>query len=492
MTTPIERAERAVAELARTRDDRWYPTFHIAAPAGWINDPNGLSFFAGRYHVYFQHHPFGTQWGPMHWGHVSSPDMVTWRREPIALAPGAEADRDGVFSGSAVASDDGRLVAYYTGHRWNNGVDDAEGNLQAQCMAVSEDGVVFEKLGTVIECPEGLDHFRDPKVWRMGETWYMVLGACSEGMRGQIHLYTSTDMRSWEFAEVLFEDPDPRVFMLECPDVFPLGDQWVILYCPMSPRPEGYQSRNGHNAGYVVGTWAPGEAFTPTTDHRPLDWGHQFYAPQTFETPDGRRVCYGWMGSFTQPIASQEADGWCGQLTVPRELTLDGDHLVSTPIRELTRLREETIDLGSFELGGNEDRVVVTDGDALDIELEVDLSRSTAERWGFDIHRTTDGSSTFVAYDDLARRVVIDRRHTGHGDRGYRGAPFTGDRLDLRILVDRGSIEVFVAGGREAISSFSFPGAGPRAVVMSSESGTTAVTSLVVHRLRSAWEAPLG
>ena len=139
MKEQLERAEQGVAALLAERNERWYPTFHIAAKAGWINDPNGLSYFNGRYQVYFQHHPFGTQWGPMHWGHVSSEDLVTWRREPIAMAPSIEADRDGVFSGSAVVGDDGKLYAYYTGHRWRNGINEDEGNLQVQCLATSRD-----------------------------------------------------------------------------------------------------------------------------------------------------------------------------------------------------------------------------------------------------------------------------------------------------------------------------------------------------------------
>lgn len=137
------------------------------------------------------------------------------------MVPSIEADRDGVFSGSAVVSDDNQLVAYYTGHRWRNGVNEDEGNLQVQCMAVSDDGITFEKTGVIVECPEGLLHFRDPKVWRMGDTWYMVFGACSAENRGQVWLYTSTDMKSWEFDRVIFTDPNPRVFMLECPDMFP-------------------------------------------------------------------------------------------------------------------------------------------------------------------------------------------------------------------------------------------------------------------------------
>lgn len=492
MKEELLQAEAGVVKLFADRNDRWYPSFHIAAKAGWINDPNGISYFNGRYQVYFQHHPFGTNHGPMHWGHVSSDDMVTWRREPIAFAPSIEEDRDGVFSGSAVVSDDGKLIAYFTGHRWRNGVNEDEGNLQVQCMSESDDGITFGEKKVIVECPEGLLHFRDPKVWRMGDTWYMVFGACSADSRGQVWLYTSTDMRNWEFDRIVFEDPDPEAFMLECPDMFPLGDKWVILYCPMGPKPDGYRARNGHNAGYVVGNWKPGGAFEQLTEYRPIDWGHNYYAPQSFEAPDGRRIVYGWMGSFTIPSPPQLEDNWNGQLTVPRELTLDEDlHLRNYPIAEIERLRTETMTFAPFELGLNEDKVLVEDGEAVEIELDVNLAATTSERVGLKVHATPDGRHTFVAYDDLARRVQIDRRNTGNGDRGHRAAPYEGgDLLSLRVLVDRGSVEVFVNGGAESVTSFSFPGEGPRAIILTSESGTVAVQDLKVHRLGAIWEEP--
>lgn len=492
MHEQLARAEAGVADLLQRRNDRWYPTFHIAAKAGWINDPNGLVFADGRYHVFFQHNPFSAEHASMHWGHVSSEDMVTWEREPIALAPSVEADRDGVFSGSAVVADDGTLVAYYTGHRWRNGVDEADGNLQVQCMATSHDGVTFEKQGVVVEGPPELPHFRDPKVWRMGETWYMVFGACSAENRGQVWLYTSNDMTTWTFDRILFEDPDPDAFMLECPDVFPLGDRWVLIYCPMGPKPDGYRARNQHNAGYVVGNWAPGEDFEQLTEFRPLDWGHQFYAPQTFEAPDGRRIMYGWMGAFDVPQPPQLTDGWTGQLTVARELALDADdHLRSFPIGEIDRLRQGTRDLGAFALDRHETELLLEDGPSVEIELEVDLAASTAERIGLQLHKTTDGHYTYVGYDDLARRVCVDRRDVAHGDRGYRSAPRPeGDLLSLRVLVDRGSVEVFVDGGREAVTSFSFPGNGPRAVELIAEAGTASILSLRVHRLGTIWDTP--
>lgn len=486
----LERAQRANDDLRQTRNDRWYPAFHLAPAAGWMNDPNGVCYYQGRYHVFYQHHPYGPTWGPMHWGHLSSADLLTWRHEPIALAPGDEVDADGVWSGSAVVSDDDTLMVYYTGHRWRNGVDQTEGNLQVQCLAESTDGIHLDKKGVIVEGPADLLHFRDPKVWQQDGIWYMVFAASSADERGQIWLYTSTDMRTWEFDRILFEDPDPDVYMIECPDLFRLGDRWVISYGPMSKgTPKGYGGRNGHNTGYVVGEWKPGEAFTQLTDYRPADWGHHFYAPQTFAAPDGRRIMFGWMGGFTLPLASQAEDGWSGQLAVPREVSVGEDgRLRFTPLPELEQLRSETVDFGSFEVGVDETRVLLADAGPVEIELVVNLADSTSEQVCLDVHKTSPAHFTRVAYDDLASRVVLDRGTNSATDRGYRAAPYDGgDQLVLRVFVDRGSVEVFVGDGAETISSLSFPPDGPRAIELSSVSGSIRVESLKIHRLGSIW-----
>jgi beta-fructofuranosidase len=485
MEAELARAEAAVAELASGRGDRWYPQVHIAASAGWINDPNGLSHFGGRYHVYFQHHPYSAQWGPMHWGHVSSADLVTWRHEPIALAPSLEEDRDGVFSGSALADGD-ELVVYYTGNRWRNGVNEDDGNQQVQCVARSKDAITFTKEGVAVTGPPELPHFRDPKVWRIDGAWHMVLGVCSADERGEVWLYTSADGAVWDFDSVVFRDPDPNAFMLECPDMFPLGDKWVIVYCPMGPKPQGYGLRNGHNTGYVVGEWAPGECFRQLTDFRPADWGGNYYAPQSFEAPDGRRIAFGWMGGFNQPIVSQR-DSWCGQLTVPRELTLADDlRIRALPVGEFARLRTATVDLGDVTIGRDGEILLLPELDAADIELTVSLPDGDAERVGV-LLRTDAGNEILVAYDDLAGRVLIDRRRAGYGERGYRAAPFDGGLLELRVIVDRGSVEVFVGDGSECVSSLAFLGEGVRSAVIFSESGTARFTRAIAHRLRSIW-----
>mgnify|MGYP000731608976 CR=1 FL=1 len=455
----LAKAEAGVAEMAAKRNNRWYPKYHIASNGGWINDPNGLCFYKGRWHVFYQLHPYGTQWGPMHWGHVSSNDMLNWKREPIMFAPSLEQEKDGVFSGSAVIGDDGELKFYYTGHRWANGHDNTGGDWQVQMIAEPDND-----------------------------------GLTSADKRGQMWLFSSDDMVRWTYERVLFEHPDPNVFMLECPDFFPIKDaegneKWVIGFSAMGAKASGFMNRNVSNAGYMIGTWTPGEAFQPETEFRLWDCGHNYYAPQSFNDGE-RQIVYGWMSPFVEPIPMQD-DGWCGNLTLPREITLgaDGD-LHTAPVVEMEGLRENTTDFGAISLDVNGEQTIADDAEAVEIEMTIDLNASTAERAGLKIHATEDGSYTYVAFDDQIGRVVIDRQAAAQGDRGYRTAPLSAEELasgelKLRVFVDRGCVEVYVNDGRQAMSSFSYASEGPRAIKLVAESGTLEVKSLKLHTMKS-------
>ena len=494
----LAKAEASVASLAAGRNNRWYPKFHIASNGGWINDPNGLCHYKGRWHVFYQLHPYGTQWGPMHWGHVSSEDMVHWKREPIMFAPSLEQEKDGVFSGSAVIGDDGRLRFYYTGHRWANGKDNTGGDWQVQMLAEPDDDELTSatKRGMVIDCPtDKVDHhYRDPKVWKTGDTWYMTFGVSSAQKRGQMWLFSSKDMVRWTYERVLFEHPDPNVFMLECPDFFPIRDaqgneKWVIGFSAMGAKPRGFMNRNANNAGYMIGTWAPGKAFHPETEFRPWDCGHNYYAPQSFN--DGKRqIVYGWMSPFATPICMED-DGWCGNLTLPREIILgaDGD-LHTPPVAEMEGLREDTVDFGAISLDANDGRIIADDAEAVEIELTIDLAASTAERAGLKVHATPDGAYTYIAFDAQIGCIVLDRQANARGDRGYRAAPLSeaelaADELTLRVFVDRGCVETYANGGHQVMSSYSYASVGSRAIELVTESGTLEVKSLKLHHLKS-------
>jgi beta-fructofuranosidase len=187
MNNALAQADHAVETLRAQRQDDYYPQFHLAPAAGWINDPNGLVYINGVYHAFYQHHPYDENWGPMHWGHAISRDLAHWQHQPIALAPGDDYDKDGCFSGCAV-DDNGVLTLIYTGHVWLDKVGDDDQVREVQCLATSEDGVHFVKHGPVLAPPEGIQHFRDPKVWRENDGWWMVVGAKQNGL-GQARLY---------------------------------------------------------------------------------------------------------------------------------------------------------------------------------------------------------------------------------------------------------------------------------------------------------------
>lgn len=496
----ITEAMYANHNLENQRADRWYPQFHIAPAAGWMNDPNGVCYFKGRYHVFYQHYPYAPHWGPMHWGHVSSPNLVHWQRHPIALAPsnipegGTEPnngeitqDTGGVWSGCAVVDDD-ELVVFYTGNQWVNGRDDADGKIQTQCLATSKDGITFQKRGAVIAPPEGVEDFRDPKVWRMGNTWYLVVAASVKN-RGEVWLYTSKNLKHWEFDRVLFTAPDRNVYMVECPDFFPLGDQWVLLYGPMThAKPQGYSGRNGHNTGYVVGRWQPGSDFEVTSKYAQYDLGHNFYAPQTMQAPDGRRILFAWMGGFDRPLASV-ADHWSGQQCTPRELTLAANgELCARPVKEIEGLHgPQLARIDADTLGPNETRVLCADLQAGEVNVEVDLTATSSEQVALLVH-ATEQSCAVVGYDSLSERIYLDRGLAVPSERGYRSMPYNGgDHLQLRVLVDKGSLEVFANGCSTSLTSLNFPqGKGARQVALASVEGSIAVTSASVHRFAPA------
>lgn len=490
----INKAEQHLRRGRASRRDRWYPLFHIASQSGWINDPNGLSYYHGRWHVYYQLNPYEPVWGPMYWGHVSSSDMVTWRRERVALAPGEGDDKDGVFSGSAVVDDNGNLCVYYTGQRWLDPNNSRAGQTQVQMMAraLDSNAVHFEKLGRIIAPPQNqrMDDFRDPKVWKQDGIWYMIHGVGTAQQKGQIWLYSSRDMISWTFLKVIFEDKNPDVFMVECPDLFPLknakGDTvWVLCLSEMRRDPQDPDAETNVVAGYMVGDFSPETGFQSKTSLRKWDHGHNFYAPQSFMAPDGRRIMYGWMKPDSSSMPTIE-DGWNGQLTIPREVRLDSKGNVCTlPVSEMAELRENELQAGSLLVQPESEITICEDLQAGEIIMEIDLETSSFHRAGLKIHATADGSYVLLTYNKETHQLVLDRSKGGNGDRSSRVVELDaeGNQLRLRVYVDRGSIEVFANQGQAVLSSYSFPNEGPRRLIMTSSGGNMVISQCQVFTL---------
>ncbi|SDK94980.1 glycoside hydrolase family 32 protein [Pseudomonas indica] len=453
-------AQRALNEGNARLVHDYRPAYHLAPRAGWMNDPNGVVYFRGEYHVFYQHHPFDPNWGPMYWGHAKSRDLVHWQHLPIALAPGDEFDRHGCFSGSAVVCGD-RLALLYTGHTWLGEVGDERAIRQVQCLATSDDGVHFAKQGVVIDAaPDAaIMHFRDPKVWREGEHWYLIAGA-RLGDQPLLPLYRSSDLRTWEFLDYASRGGEGDGYMWECPDLFRLDGQDVLLYSPQGMQPDGFERLNKYQTGYRVGHLGSDWRF----DGGPfieLDNGHDFYAAQTLLAADGRRLAWAWLDMWDSPMPSK-AHHWCGMLGLPRELQLRDGRLCSQPARELTALRQQALlaQGTAWWDGQGTQPVPQVGGDLLELEVHWDLAGCADGRLGIALRCSADGrEETLLYYDAQLQRLVLDRSRSGAGVDGQRSVALAPSReaLLLRIFLDRSSIEVFAADGSFSLSSRIYP-----------------------------------
>ena len=298
--------------------------YHFEPTVGWMNDPNGLCFFDGQYHAFFQHNPYAPKWDTMHWGHAVSRDLIHWTETDIALYPDMEYEnKGGCFSGSAIERE-GRLHLFYTGVSHRLG--------QAQAMAYSEDGLHFVKHEgnpVIPRAPfiaEGgvTKDFRDPKVIAAFGRYYMVCGTCRDGV-GQVLLYISEDLIEWQYLDVAYAS-DRFGGTLECPDLFPLGDRWVLMFSAMKPTVAA--------TVFVVGDF-DGKRFIPERETY-SEYGRDFYAPQTLLAPDGRRIMIGWYYHWGKPLP--EGNEVAGALSIPRELSLIDGRVVNTPVREAAHL----------------------------------------------------------------------------------------------------------------------------------------------------------
>ncbi|MCM1113856.1 MAG: glycoside hydrolase family 32 protein [Clostridium sp.] len=290
--------------------------YHFEPKHGWINDPNGLIYFKGKYHAFFQYNPNEPKWGPMHWGHAVSDDLIHWQELPIALKPDMYYENDGgCFSGSAVEKD-GIMYLFYTS------VSDKYG--QTQSVAMSDDGINFRKYegNPVIINPPcvGSKDFRDPKVTFIDGKYYMVVGSGKDGV-GKVLLYKSDDLLKWNYIGVLYENAEfGEVF--ECPDFFKLGESYVLMFSKMISDMNKTQ--------FVIGDF-DGEKFYPKSFQSPEN-GPEFYAPQTFQDNKGRRILIGWFynwGKEPDPDLS-----FAGALTIPREVKIDNGKIHLFPVSE--------------------------------------------------------------------------------------------------------------------------------------------------------------
>ncbi len=334
------------------------PAFHVTGGIGWINDPNGFAPYKGEYHLFYQYYPYDVKWGPMHWGHVKTKDFIRWERLPAAMAPDMEYDKDGCFSGSAVETPDGRHLLMYTGVRNVRRKNGKVESFQTQCIAIG-DGVDYEKypLNPVIrseDLPEGgsVHDFRDPKIWREGETYYAVMGNRTEDGSGSILLYKSQDAKKWEFVSRIASCHNQYGKMWECPDFFRLDGKAVLMVSPQEMRSLGLEFHPGNANVCLIGAMDEQANHLLRENVQAVDYGLDFYAMQTLETYDGRRVMIAWMQNWETVGSHLQNQRFLGQMTLPGELNFKHGRLYQTPVRELENYRSVKIAYKNVMIAG--------------------------------------------------------------------------------------------------------------------------------------------
>lgn len=422
-------------ETMKVTDQRYRLGYHLMTKGGWMNDPNGFSWFKGYYHMFYQYYPYAAEWGPMHWGHARSKDLVHWETLPVALAP--DEHEDGCFSGSAVVHD-GKLWLIYTGHHLTK-PDDSEEFYQDQNIAWSEDGINFHKYegNPVLRAPEGnTKHFRDPKVWQEGDTFYMVLGSQGSDELGRALLYKSQNLKQWEPVSVLDKAVSLKDegYMWECPDFFHLDGRDILLMSPQGLEPQGDCFRNLNQTGYLLGQQDE-DGRLQRKDFTEIDRGHDFYATQTLLAPDGRRLMTAWMNAWDSPMQEKE-DGWAGALTIPRELRVEKGRLYQQPVREMASVRAGKLLEGKLAAGSRT---------KLPSTSEVLLTFQEAWNHQGTLLKLGDGRQELTLSLDAKGNRLILCRSTKDGERATQILPF--EELSLQIFVDRSSAEIFVNEG---------------------------------------------
>ncbi len=443
-------------------DDR--PEFHLSARVGWMNDPNGFSFYNGQFHMFYQYHPYDNIWGPMHWGHAVSGDLLHWEFLPAALAPDEPYDRDGCFSGSAVSLPDGRQLLMYTGVIKERQANGGFSEVQTQCLAVG-DGMDYEKYekNPVLDektLPEGASRydFRDPKMWKKKDgTYYCVAGNRAADGSGQILLFESPDGYNWQYKKVLAANNNRFGKMWECPDFFPLDGKWVLIASPMDMLPSGFEYHNGNGTLCLLGDFDE-ETETFTEEHnQSVDYGIDFYAPQTVLAPDGRRIMIGWMQNWDTCNFRTQNISWFGQMSLPRELSVQNGRLYQKPIRELENMRRGKVSYQNVAVSDTV-RLEGIKGRKVDMELAIrpedagEMYQKFAVRFA-----QNEKYQTSLSFRPRESILKIDRKFSGSRraiihQRRSRVNSRNGE-LKLRIILDRFSVEVFVNDGEQVMTA---------------------------------------
>jgi len=415
------------------------PNWHISPPQGLLNDPNGFIYHQGLYHLFYQLYPYACAHKDKYWAHLTSTDLVNWQWQPLTLTPSDWFDSHGVFSGHAVSQGE-EIMLFYTG---NVRIDAQRDRHTTQCLATSLDGINFTKQGPVIpELPPGVTpHCRDPKIIKHNDHWLMLLGAQREDGIGRLAIYKSDDLKTWAFNALCGDELGDFGYMWECPDFFTLNEQDFIVIGPQGIESASPSHTVAHHNGILKAT-LDDNGKAELSDFKSLDYGFDFYAPQSLESEDGRRIMTAWMGLPDETDHPSADNGWIHQLTAPRQISYAHGQLIQTPITELQTLR------------GNE-IVIPTGENTFDLESKSFELKITLQ-WGSSLrlHQSESGYCE-IRLDKASKILYFDRTHTllRVGDTLRELLLDQSEFVQLHILSDSSSIEVFINNGEAVMSA---------------------------------------
>lgn len=449
--------------VPRAQADPAHPLFHITSPAQWMNDPNGPIFYKGYYHLFYQLTPFSDESGIKYWGHIRSRDLVKWEPLPIALWPSTELGEESIWSGCCTINGDGQPMAFYT----SIGQGKSPFDQAVQWAAIGDDDLItWQKspanpvLSEAVNEGTKIYDWRDPFIFQDGKKTFLVLGGHLEkngGAAVNIYEAENSELTKWKYRGVLFHIPNAPT--AECPNFFKLRHQWVLFVSPYG------------RVQYFVGDFdATACRFTPH-EHGFLDYGSSFYAPNTMQVPDGRRIVWGWVNGFPS------GRGWNGCLSLPRLLGLSRTgELLQSPAPQLAKLRGDPIRWHSVTLDNKEQTFILPPTNTLEISADIDLK--SAKNLQLQI-QNTDKNSPIVLNFNRSQLQVLD------AEAPLRLKPGQSE-LKLRIFIDRSVLEVF-ANDTICITKTISPFASSPVLKIHADGGRATIKHLQAWPIKTIW-----
>jgi len=485
-------------KTGKAADEQYRPQVHFSPAAHWVNDPNGMVYNNGIYHLFFQHHPYSSIWGPMHWGHATSTDLIHWKRQPVAIYPDSLGT---IFSGSAVVDKNNSsgfgkkgqapLVAIFTQHN-SDGEKAGRNDFQNQSIAYSNDnGKIWIKYaGNPVLKNPGITDFRDPKVmwYEPQKKWVMTLAT-----KDCISFYSSPDLKNWQQESEFGKTLGAHGGVWECPDLISLDDngrqRWVLIVNLNPGAPNG-----GSGTQYFVGDFDGKTFVTDQKDTRWLDYGPDNYAGITWSNTGKRKILIGWMSNWM--YANQvPTEAWKNAMTLPRELKVrhvgKDVFVCSQPVAELSSIQGKPVEVQGISVNKSIDISKLTG--KVEFPCKLDITTNKATDFSIVLSNAA-GEELLIGYDSKQQQYFIDRTRAGKSDfnKGFamkHVAPrLTNDKgMRLSLVIDVASIELFADNGLTVMTSVFFPDK-PYSQIHIQSQDNLQIKKLLYSKLKSIWK----